>query len=799
MKSVFGIPGFRRRAAVCALAVTLGVFLGGCKQPVSAPAQYTITFDSHGGTAAAAITADEGTAIPKPADPARAGYVFTGWYNTASGGLAYSWPHTLTGNVTMHAQWTASGYAITYHLDGGTNDSGNPAVYTTETALTLAAPTRLGYAFEGWYDNGTFTGNPVTEIPLGATGDKNFYAQWTASGYTITYHLNGGTNDSGNPAVYTVTELPVNLAAPTRLGYAFGGWYDNGTFTGTAITSIPANSTGDKSFYAKWTVSGYSITYHLNGGTNAGTNPAAYTVTELPVNLAAPTRLGYTFGGWYDNGAFTGTAVTSIPANSTGDKSFYAQWTVNNYTLSYTLNGGTNGANPAAYTVEELPLNLAAPTRLGYTFGGWYGNGTFTGTAITSIPANSTGDKSFYAKWTLTTYAITYHLNGGTNAGTNPAMYTIESGAITLADPSRTGYTFGGWYAESDFSGTAVTGIPANSTGNKSFYAQWTAVSYSITYNLDGGTNAGANPAAYTVEELPLTLAAPARTGYTFGGWYGNGTFTGTAITSIPANSTGDKSFYAQWTITNYAITYNLNGGTNAGTNPAMYTIESGAITLADPSRTGYTFGGWYAESDFSGTAVTGIPANSTGNKSFYAQWTAVSYSITYNLDGGTNDGANPAAYTVEELPVNLAAPSRTGFSFGGWYAESDFSGTAVTEIPAGSTGNKTFYAQWQSEVTVNISVWVNEDGNILVSGDDPVISKTSSGGNASTFTAEVTSAYSGVQWYLNGFPITGTQGTAQSITIKAADYSNGTYILGVTVAKDAVPYSTDIRFTVVN
>jgi hypothetical protein len=97
----------------------------------------------------------------------------------------------------------------------------------------------------------------------------------------------------------------------------------------------------------------------------------------------------------------------------------------------------------------------------------------------------------------------------------------------------------------------------------------------------------------------------------------------------------------------------------------------------------------------------------------------------------------------------------------------------------------------------VNISVWVNEAGNILVSNAGLMISKSGSGGNATAFSAEVTGVYSGVQWYLYGDPVSGSRGTARTITINAGDYARGDYYLGVTVTKDGVPYSTDIHFTV--
>jgi uncharacterized repeat protein (TIGR02543 family) len=295
-------------------------------------------------------------------------------------------------------------------------------------------------------------------------------------------------------------------------------------------------------------------------------------------------------------------------------------------------------------------------------------------------------------------YTIAYTLNGGTNAAENPASYTGESEAITLAPPTRGGYT-GVWHDNPELTGSAVTAIPAGSTGNKAFYAKLSVIPYTIAYTLNGGTNAAGNPAGYNVESPAITLAAPARANHTFEGWHDNPEFAGEPVTGIPTGSTGNKTFYARWHDDSlprqYDIAYTLNGGTNDPENPASYTEESPAITLGAPARDHYTFDGWHDNANFTGDPVTGIPAGSTGNKTFYAKWTAVVYAIAYELNGGTNAAGNPASYTVASRAITLAAPSRANYTFDGWHDNVDFTGSAITAIPAGSAGDKTFYAKW--------------------------------------------------------------------------------------------------------
>jgi uncharacterized repeat protein (TIGR02543 family) len=411
-----------------------------------------------------------------------------------------------------------------------------------------------------------------------------------------------------------------------------------------------------------------------------------------------------------------------------------------------------------------------------------------------------------HAQWTLTQYSITYNLSGGTNNGANPANYTIESTAITLAVPTRTGYTFGGWYDNEGFSGNAITGIPAGSTENKTFYAKWTAISYTVQYNANGGT--GTTASSVHTYDVPQNLSANSftKTGYAFIRWTIGADGTGAAysdeasVNNLSAVDGALISLYAQWSL-KYTITYTLNGG-NPTENPVYYTVEGLPLTLAPPIRTGY-IGSWYDNAGLTGSALTGIPTGSTGDKSLYAGgWTAITYTIQYHANGG--GGTMPSeTRTYDDPSQNLTANgfTRSGFTFGGWNTQANGGGTSyannqsVHNLASTQDAGVILYAQWWPNVSVTVSVWVNQDGSILTSSNNVTISKSASGGNDTGFTAEVSGAYSGVQWYLYGDPVYG--GTARSITVNAADYVNGTYHLGVTVTKEGIPYSTNIHFTV--
>ena len=454
--------------------------------------------------------------------------------------------------------------------------------------------------------------------------------------------------------------------------------------------SVPADVTA---LTVQWTDPTYAVTLHPNGGTinNGNVTEYIYGVGATLPTVDDMTYTGHTFKGWYDNEGLTGDPVRAIGGTEMGNKEYWAKWTINQYTITFDTDGGSEVA-PITQDYGTAITAPADPTREGYTFTGW------DKTIPATMPA---GDMTITAQWTVNQYTITYDLDGGTAEG-NPDTYTVETDAFTLKNPTRPGYTFTGW------SGTGLTGednltvtIPKGSTGNRSYTAHWSLNTYSIMYDLNGGTASG-NPTSYTVESATITLNQPTKTGYTFTGWSGTDlTGEDNLTVTIPTGSTGDRSYTAHWSLNTYSITYDLNGGTVSG-NPDFYTVESAAITLNQPTRIGYTFTGW------SGTNLTGednltvtIPTGSIGNRSYTAHWSLNTYSITYDLDGGTAFG-NPDSYTVESAAITLNEPTKAGYVFTGW-SGTDLVGedNLTVTIPAGSIGDRRYTAHWEFDPTI--------------------------------------------------------------------------------------------------
>lgn len=292
---------------------------------------------------------------------------------------------------------------VIFHSNGGT--SVDQLGVDVDALITKPSdPTRVGYSFVAWYqDNNTFE-NPwtfATEVmPL---SDLDLYAKWSASSYSITYILNGGTNFMGAESSYTIESSSIELGIPTKAGYTFGGWYKNADLTtGGVITSISSGSHGNLSLYAKWTTKAYSISYQLNGGINFEDAFTTYTTESSSILLGTPTKIGYVFAGWYKNeDLVTGGRITTLLTGSTGDLTLYAKWILAEYSITYQLDNGIIFEDVQfLYTIQSSSIELGIPTKIGYTFDGWYGNADLSsGGEITSIASGSTGDIILYAKW----------------------------------------------------------------------------------------------------------------------------------------------------------------------------------------------------------------------------------------------------------------------------------------------------------------------------------------------------------------------------------------------------------------
>ncbi|AZQ63856.1 T9SS type A sorting domain-containing protein [Flammeovirga pectinis] len=524
--------------------------------------------------------------------------------------------------------------------------------------------------------------------------------------YSVTYNnLLNGTNSTSNPSTFLIHDNSA-LQDPTRAGYTFVGWFDGLTST-NEITNLSNNNLV---VYAQWTPDNYTINYAINnGGSVSNTNPTSYTVETSDITLTDLSRFGYDFSGWYtDTGLTIPVSGFAIPTGSTGDVTFYCNFTpqADNAITYNNVNGVTN-SNPASYSPTiTAPIALQnLSSRSGYTFDGWFREASFT-TPITEIIATD-GVLDIYAKWTAINYTISFNvINGSGITNSNPVAYTIESADITLTDLSKASSNFLGWFTDASFT-TPVTGpaIQSGSTGNKTFYSRfYSQTNNQITYNnLNGVTNP--NQSSYSPGiTSPITLQAlSGRNGYTFNGWFREASFTN-AISEV-SYSDGDITLYAKWDAINYTINYTLNNGSGTtNSNPTSYTIESSDISLSDLSISGYNFRGWYTDAGLtSAVNSVAIPTGSTGDITVYAKWEAIVYTISYSITNGSGvTNNNPTSYTIESNTISLNDLSKDGYYFQGWFTDAALtSAVNSNSIPTGSTGNLTFYTNFIADYVI--------------------------------------------------------------------------------------------------
>ena len=331
-------------------------------------------------------------------------------------GNSYEPGGSVPADVTeLTVQWTAPTYAVTLNTNGGTIADGKDVTgYTYGVGATLPTDvTRTGYTFKGWYDNENLTGSPVTAIGGAETGNKEYWAKWEINQYTVTVKPENGKAD------ITITQdygTPITAPTLTREGYTFKGW----------DKEIPETMPAENMIItAQWEINQYTITFDTNGGSEIPPITQDYG-TEITAP-DKPTRKGYTFKGWDKE------IPETMPAENITVK---AQWEINQYTITFDTNGGSE----IAPITQDYGTEITAPdnpTRKGYTFKGWYKEIPET------MPAENITVK---AQWEINQYTIAFDTNGGSEIAPITQDYGTE---ITTPDnPTRKGYTFKGWDKE---------------------------------------------------------------------------------------------------------------------------------------------------------------------------------------------------------------------------------------------------------------------------------------------------------------------------------------------------------------
>ena len=645
---------------------------------------YTVTFNTDGGSVVDSVDTNYNTTILAPDEPTRTGRTFAGWWylNTP-----FDFDTLIVDHIELLAQWDLIDYELTLNPQGG--EIGTQAIianYGLEIGA-LPNPAFKGHTFIEWNSQANGLGNTITDTTVyNIDDDSQIFAIWEINKYTVTFNSNGSYVEPIEDVLYNTTIS--RPADPERIGYTFKNWYyfdEEILFLFDFDTPIEDYIT----LIGIWDANQYTLTYNSNGG--IALDPASKPVTyaSLVGELPMPEWTGYDFVRWNTQADGLGLDYNEATEYMIADSmTIFAIWEEIEYAITYVLNDGVNHIdNIDSYTINSATFVLNNASKTGYTFNGWYLESEFA-IKVEEITEGSSSDYTLYAKFTIIDYVINYfNLEGAFNHVDNPNTYTIYDNVLLKA-PSKTGYTFDGWYDNISLTGVEVEEIGAGSIGIINVYAKWIINQYRVTFNSKGGSEVN-----YIDTDYNTTITKPAdpeRDYYDFLGWFLDDESYIFAFDFDEDVITDDVTLYALWEAIVYSITYVLLGGDNDESNPDKYTYESPTLTLYDAEKTGYEFLGWYLDNvDY----MSEITHQSNGNMMLYAQWDLINYDITYYLDNGT--ATNPSSYTVEDANILLNSATKTGYAFNGWYDNSGFTGTAITEIDTSQAKDINLYAKF--------------------------------------------------------------------------------------------------------
>jgi uncharacterized repeat protein (TIGR02543 family) len=612
-----------------------------------APAAPIVTYNANNGTVGPSnastldISFNAGTPVVHPL-PVRAGYNFTGWYNSANALIGQNGAnYEPAATITLTAGWVGVTYSISYNGNGntaGTVPATGSYINGSVSAYSILGNTgslaKTGYTFAGWVDG---TGSPRSGS-YSTAADLQLFASWTAVQFTVSFESASGSVSPANQ-LYTYGTAGFALpSAGTRVGYTFLGW--SRTATGTTVSS-PFIADADLTLYARWSGSTFSVAFNSNGGSISPAT-AFFTTGNTGITLPSAGDLsGYTFAGWTET--LNGNTLVTTPYSTSLNITLYAKWTA-------------------------VPYNVT------------YNRGSIAGTPLTSLPATFPSN---------TTSTVSTVIN-------------LDNTITSEIDVSGTRYVFTGW-KESVTNSVYKGNDPYRmSAAHVTFTAQWVAI-YTVSYILNGGSVTAPAVLPPDVTRIDtyvenLTNVVPARAGFIFAGWKDQ---AGNLVSAhpVPANTTfvvGATRYllYAQWTPEVYTVTYlpgaaGVTGTVTATTGNYRENVTLGLNSTLD--YTNYKFIGWKI-----GTTIYSAGGNYvlSANVNAVAQWESTLSQIFYDINGGTGSAAPSVATQNQAVTLPLVGTfSRPGYSLAGWIGGGVTTPAATYTNP--TTNSVTLIAQW--------------------------------------------------------------------------------------------------------
>ncbi|MDO4963115.1 MAG: InlB B-repeat-containing protein [bacterium] len=704
--------------------------------------EYTVKYDGNGSTSGTmsdeSRTYDEDAKALTENAYEKVGYTFIGWSTTETGDVKYedkAAVNNLTSDteITLYAVWEANTYTVKFDGNGSTSGTMTDELRTYDEdakALTENVYKRAGYTFTGWStttDGDVEYEDKATVNNLTSGTEVTLYAVWEANTYTVKYDGNGSTSGTMTDELRTYDEEAKALTenAYEKAGYTFTGWNTESDGKGTSYSDKAAvnnlTSGTEIILYAVWEANEYTIKFDGNGSTSGTMTDELRTYDEeakaLTENLF--TRVGYTFTGWStttDGDVEYEDKATVNNLTSGAEITLYAVWKANTYKIVFNANGGEGTAMDDIANVaygEEITLPTSTYTKTGNDFYGWSlvstdSEATYEdGEKVSNLTSEDGKTVTLYAIYGLHQYTITFDSDGGSEQSEIKKSYGLE---ITLPIPTKEGYTFEGWYNDSEkFEGTTM---PAQDLALK---AHWKANTYTVKFDGNGSSSdAMDNETGFKYDEAKaLSKNTYEKVGYTFTGW--STTETGDVeyedeelVTNLTAEDGKTVTLYAVWEANEYTVKYDGNGSTSGtmSDESRTYDEEAKALTQNSYEKVGYTFKGWNTASDGKGTSYSDkatVNNLTSGTEiTLYAVWEANTYTVKYDGNGSTSGTMTDELRTYDEEAKALTENvyKRAGYTFTGWSTTTDGDveyedKATVNNLTEENEATITLYAVW--------------------------------------------------------------------------------------------------------
>ena len=581
-------------------------------------------------------------------------------------------PSTVSGYTSSFSSWSPASGTITSNTTVTANFAVTDNVKPTYSQITVSniSPTGYNVTVTGVSDNG---GSGIDRVQFPTWTDLNGQDDIQSNWSTNTAAK--GTDGGNGTWTYRVNTTAHNNEAGKYYTHVY--IYDkNGNVTATTVGA-------DNGAVNVPTV---TATFNANGGSTASPSTIVKAYNNKLGTLPTTSRTGYTFAGWF-TAASGGTQITADTLMPSSNTTYYAHWTANNYYLD--LNGWLDGAssgNISNYGTCDVYVNgtKVAEDAVDYYTQHPYGssytindcraaNGrTYNGAYSGGSPLSGTigaGTVGVYVSFTSNTYYVTYDLNGGSNGPSpNPQSFVYNSGAkLSTTVPTKNGYDFAHWkYSNGSNTFAAGAAIPTG-WGSFTAVAQWTIHTNTLTVNPNGGSWGGSTSATSVTQNYGTTIAVPNASGkantsrqissYTVTYNANSGSVSPTSAT---ATKTGTYSYaFSSWSnsgtcgsMSGTTYTFPANKGTTctktANWSESLASTSGGSVTLPTPTRSGYTFNGWYTASS-GGTRVGGAGESytPTGNITLFAQWSAAAIALSHTTNAVTGGGYNLVGTSV--------------------------------------------------------------------------------------------------------------------------------------------------------